>query len=388
MFKRLAIIALIIAFLGAPALEKNSANAAAVIDLDPPRAASVVFARDASTGGKVIISWRIPADPDLVAFKIYRSTTSGCAGDLIGTVNAETNSYQDSGLANGTVYYYAVASLDNGNNEGLSEQVSSTPSSNTTQALYPEKTLLRFHERSTVYKADADGRTLRAVSSRVFSANNYSFNDVLVIPISWQDSFYYGGADIYRDGTLIKGTGQETVYIIEDAKKRPFSSKAIFEELGYKFSNVNEIPVSDSGLVDAIDSYATGYPISASGIHTNGALIKVGGDNTVYFLQGGQKKAISSVSIFSSHNFDFDDVVNVSVSELNAYFTGSNLKFMDSVLVKGNAAAVYAIDNNSADRIPFRSAVEFIGMGYDFSNVYSISDTELGDYSLASPLPV
>lgn len=385
MLKKLAITVLGALVLALPAA---GAKAAAVIDLDPPRPASVVFARDASTGGKVIISWKIPSDSDLVGFKIYRSTAAGCYGDAVATVSAETDSYQDSGLSNGTAYCYTVASLDNSNNESFSEQAFSTPSSNTTQALYPAKTLLRFEKRSTVYKADSNGRTLHPVSRRVFDANGYEFNDCLVIPIEWQDSFNYGGADIFRDGTLIKAASQETVYIIEDGKKRPFSSKAIFEELGYKFGNVNEVPISDSGLSDAIDNYATGNPINSSGSHVNGALIKVSGDNTVYVLKSGQKRAISSISIFLSHGYSFDDVVNVAVSELNGYATGANLKFMDSSLVKGNTATVYAINNNSADRIPFRSAAEFMGLGYNFGNVFSISDAELTGYNLTSPLPV
>jgi len=386
-FKKIMIGAIGAMILAAPAIKPLTVLAGT--DLSPSQVPSTVFSRNAATGGKVIISWKIPADSDLAAFKIYRSNTSGCTGDLIATVSADTSSYQDSGIYNGETYYYTVSSLDNANNEAFAKQISSTPSYDENSMLYPEKTLLRFEGRSTVYKTDSGGRTLRAVSKMVFDINKYSFNDVLTIPIAWQDSFRYGGSDTYRDGTLIRAAGQETVYIIENGLKRPFSSKAIFDALGYSFDNVNEVPLTGSASTDAIDGYATGDPIVSYGTHTSGTLVKTSGDDTVYLIQSGQKKPIGSVSVFLSYNFDFDDVVEVSVSELNGYQTGSVLKFMDGTLVKGTADAIYAINDSSSERIPFRSMIEFAGLGYSLSNVVSISDSELSSkYILASPFPV
>lgn len=357
------------------------------VDLDPPRAPSVVFPRNAATGGKVILSWRIPTDPDLKGFNIYRSTTSGSQGTLLVTTDSGTNSIQDSGLTDSTTYYYTVASFDAANNEAFAPQVSSTPTTNSA-ALYPDDALIRFEDRPTVYKIGTNGRTIHSVSSRVFSINGYSFDDVLVIPIEWQNSFSASGSDTYRDGTLLRGDGQKTVYVLENGKKRPFASEAIFTDLGYKFGNVNVVPQANSGHADSIESYETGNPISATGIHPNGTLIRSNDDQTVYLLSGGQKKPISSASIFNSYNFDFNEVVTVSGSELNGYATAANLKFNDGSLLKGTGSTVYAVNNDSADRIPFASLVSFIGLGYDFGNVVSVSDAELTGYNIASELPI
>jgi len=359
----------------------------ATMDLDPPRAPSVVFPRNAATGGKVILKWQIPVDPTLVGFKVYRTTISGSLGDLLVTLNAGTSSIQDAGLTDGTTYYYTVASFDANNNESFAAQVSATPTTNSA-ALYPEKTLLRFEGRSTVYKVNLNGRTLSPVSRRVFDTNRYDFDDVLVIPIEWQSSFSYGSADTFRDGSLLKGAGQLTVYVLEDSKKRPFVSQAVFEGLGYSFSNVNEIPVTNSGLADAIDSYETGVIINSTGSHPSGTLIRVASDYTVYLVEGNQKKPISSASIFNSYHYDFSDVVIIPVSELNIYTTSSNLKFMDSALIKGNTQAVYVVDNNSSEMIPFRSAVELVGLGYNFGNVISVSDADVANYTIVSPFAV
>ena len=93
--------------------------------------------------GKATLSWTNPADTDLAGIKVYRSTTAGTLGDLTTTINSTTTtSYENTGLSNGTTYYYTVRAFDASNNSSTNTaQVSVTPSvtsTATTSAVLPE----------------------------------------------------------------------------------------------------------------------------------------------------------------------------------------------------------------------------------------------------------
>jgi predicted phage tail protein len=79
-----------------------------------------------SNGGYVDLSWSANGEADLAGHAVYRSTTSG--GPYVKVASASVAFYRDSGLSNGTSYYYVVTSLDAAGNESpRSAQVSATP---------------------------------------------------------------------------------------------------------------------------------------------------------------------------------------------------------------------------------------------------------------------
>ena len=86
----------------------------------------------ASTGDEqVTLTWSLNTESDLSYYKIYRNTTSGftpISSDFIASVNHPDTTYTDTGLANGTTYYYRITAVDASENEsGYSREASATP---------------------------------------------------------------------------------------------------------------------------------------------------------------------------------------------------------------------------------------------------------------------
>lgn len=102
----------------------------AATDTTPPSAPTSQSVTDQGTSGKVKVAWTNPTDSDFAKIKVYRSTTSGTVGTAITTIDSKiTTSYEDTGLTNGTKYYYVVRALDTSSNESTNTtQVSATPS--------------------------------------------------------------------------------------------------------------------------------------------------------------------------------------------------------------------------------------------------------------------
>ena len=64
---------------------------------------------------------------DLTGYKLYRSTVSGGAYSLVAETDASTTTYTDTGLSNGTTYYYVVQAVYDEGNSPYSNEASATP---------------------------------------------------------------------------------------------------------------------------------------------------------------------------------------------------------------------------------------------------------------------
>src|SRR4051794_30532162 len=90
-----------------------------------PRPGAPVDLLASPGNGVVVLSWAAPSSTSaIVAYRIYRSTTVGVHGALVGTTPAMT--FSDTSVANGTTYYYAVAAV-NASGEGGASGLSTIP---------------------------------------------------------------------------------------------------------------------------------------------------------------------------------------------------------------------------------------------------------------------
>jgi hypothetical protein len=81
----------------------------------------------AATAGNASVSLSWAASSGATGYNIYRSTTSGGEGTTAVATTGST-SYTDTGLTNGTKYYYKVAATNGGGTSAQSSEVSATPS--------------------------------------------------------------------------------------------------------------------------------------------------------------------------------------------------------------------------------------------------------------------
>jgi 6-phosphogluconolactonase (cycloisomerase 2 family) len=79
--------------------------------------------------GTVLLTWVQPTQPTgATGYKIYRSTASGTLGTLIATIGSGTTlTYRDTGLTNGTTYYYTVNPVFAQGDANVGVQVAATP---------------------------------------------------------------------------------------------------------------------------------------------------------------------------------------------------------------------------------------------------------------------
>jgi len=107
--------------------ESGYSNEASATPVDlPPAAPTGLGATPGNTTAE--LDWNDNTDPDLDGYNVYRSTTSGSGYSQINVSLVSTSNYTDTGLTNGTPYYYVVTAVDLGTNEsGNSNEASATP---------------------------------------------------------------------------------------------------------------------------------------------------------------------------------------------------------------------------------------------------------------------
>ena len=79
----------------------------------------------AATAGNTQVSVSWTASPGATSYYVKRATVNGGPYTTVG--NVTTTSYANTGLTNGTIYYYVVTALNPGGESGISSQVSAAP---------------------------------------------------------------------------------------------------------------------------------------------------------------------------------------------------------------------------------------------------------------------
>jgi fibronectin type 3 domain-containing protein len=106
---------------GESAPSAESAPATPTGTISPPSAPSGLTA----SGGNATVALSWSAVAGATSYNIYRSTSSGA--EVLVASNVSTNSFTDSGLTNGTTYFYQVTAVNSGGESARSAEVSGRP---------------------------------------------------------------------------------------------------------------------------------------------------------------------------------------------------------------------------------------------------------------------
>ena len=214
------------------------------------------------------------------------------------------------------------------------------------------------------------------------------------------------------DGTLIKVPGNPKIYVIENCKKKWIRTAEEFKTKNYNWSNIKE---ASSETVNAYSNYLeatakllrsaghnkvyrvingkrlwvpTASAFNAQGLKWNeiedtseaevnqypeAKLLQVDGDSKIYYITGaGLKRHIPNSQVFLSYNNNWNDVVKVSNTELNAY--------PDNILIKAKGNyKVYKLENGKKRWI--KTARAFNRMGFDWLKIMTVNNVELDAYA-------
>ncbi len=196
-----------------------------------------------------------------------------------------------------------------------------------------------------------------------YNIENYSFS--ISVKLS--------GVKIYSDGSLLRASDDEKVYLIKNGAKKWITSPAVFALNEYKWSDIILVVPKE------LELYENGEDIIFSKLRKDGSLIKNAGSK-IYLIENGKKRWITTAEVFVSNGYDWNDVSTVFDEELALHPDGENI-YVDiesGSLVKGNGIKIYLIENGKKRWIT--TAEVFVSNGYDWGDIIIVSEEELGLY--------
>ncbi|MBI1754726.1 hypothetical protein HY250_01410 [Candidatus Azambacteria bacterium] len=174
----------------------------------------------------------------------------------------------------------------------------------------------------------------------------------------------FGGSTMVRfrqatdlpDGTILRSSDGQEVYIIKDGKRRHIPSARAFEDMGLKWDNIN---IMSQAVVDA---------------YADSSLIRSSDNPAVYIVSGGKKRHVADPSAFEAQGLDWSDVTVISPRELAYYSTVSNV----TLLRASGDAKVYFISGGKRQWIPSESV--FNRRGFKWEDIVTVDETERDNY--------
>jgi hypothetical protein len=198
--------------------------------------------------------------------------------------------------------------------------------------------------------------TTRFKTANVVDLNSFDFAAL--------DHGSRGTAVRFSDYSLVR-TETGTTYLIDGTTKRRISSPAAFAAIGF-----NPEEVEDASEADLTD-YADGPVLDATDDHALGELLQDASTGGIWYAVSGQKHALLDRVLLDS-NFAGRPVRKADGAEIAALSDAGPVLIADGTLVMtaGNPS-VYLISGGK--KRPFATQDDFLGLGFSFSRVHSIS---------------
>ena len=172
----------------------------------------------------------------------------------------------------------------------------------------------------------------------------------------------------YPDGSLLQITGEPTIYLIQDGKKRNLNVTAKqFAQLGFDFARVRVVEESDLNIYQEADAVKYG---------PDKQLLSDG--RRVFLIQGGKKRWVPSGALFVALGYGWSKV-KLAPADLKNYLDGAVLSYPDGTLLQAaGQEAVYLVEGGKPKR--FISAEIFLNLKYGWSKIKKIPAEELAYY--------
>jgi len=236
--------------------------------------------------------------------------------------------------------------------------------------IYPDGSLLKEFDSFAVYYIDNREKRHLDITGGEFT--RMGFDNSKIVNVFKSDlSLYKEGKSIKYapDGKLLKDANSN-IYLIRNGKKMKFTSAKLFEFLGYKWKNVK----TDENIGLYLDGEIMLYP--------DKSLVTTKSDYNVYYIDGKQKRKITSDTLFDKLGYKRKDIITIEDSELSRFPSAKNMIYPNGTLIRQeNNPSVYVIENGNIRIFP--SAELFLKLGYKWKNVITIKADEFRDYRYA-----
>lgn len=242
---------------------------------------------------------------------------------------------------------------------------------------YPDGALLQEKGSPGIWLIQYDKK--RAFMSKAAFLSRYNLDKVIEVTHNDLEKYETGDPIKFAQYSLLRSP-KGTVYLLVDDTKRGITSSAVFKKIGFNKEEVVDVDWSDLNLIPE------SQPITEKDIYPTGALLQNNKTGGVYFVYAGLKYPLLGKELLTI-NFPKKKIIPTKPQELEAWPTGDPIKIKDGELVKATGnSSVYVISNGQ--RRAIASAEAFVGLGYKWEYVKTVSEKVLSLHPEGEPLDI
>lgn len=240
---------------------------------------------------------------------------------------------------------------------------------------YPDGSLLQAKGQPGVWLIQ-NGKK-RPFTSKGALTSRFDLSRILMVNASELDKYPKGDPIKFPQYSVVRSPAG-ALYLLVDNFKRGFTSKEAFRRIG-----INPEEIMNASFED-LELYAKGADITATTSYPTGALLQDQKSGGIYWVENDSKYPVPD-RIFLRTKFRYKAITAADPKKLSLYNTMPPVKFDDGVLLKSDiSSAVYVLVNG--ERRPFIKGEDFEYYGYKWTNVISIPDRLLISYPLGDPI--
>jgi hypothetical protein len=335
-------------------------------DTTPP-ATPAEFSYQLTAPTEVTLTWVDPK-ADFHHTRVSRTENKLEPGAILSELIV-TGKYADKAVSIGKTYYYYLEAVDAAGNSSKTSELlkvtvtGSTSGPSATSGVSPEKypsgLLFKYADNATVYLLK-NGIKYPITDFSVFK--NYVSGNRSIVTIPSSVSFDSGSNLSLKSGTLIKSKSADTVYLVIENKKRPFTSAEEFLGLGYRFHQIQAV---DDTAVAAMET-------TTDLARPSGTIFQYAGKTTIYMLEGGKKRAFPSLAVVKAW---VDPTYVITMLDSEIYPDGATMLLPSGVMVKGTSSTIYLVFDGTLR--PLASTKIMTNLGFKSSQVIKVSASDL-----------
>lgn len=247
--------------------------------------------------------------------------------------------------------------------------------------IHPDGSVITTKTTGTVWLIE-DGKKREIRTDYIYEAMGLPWRKMLHRVLPDEIGRYPDGEPIttYPSGTLFR-TGDGKVYVVGEGKTlRHIPSEEIFNALNYQwkyayavFPELESFYAKDEAW--QLDSTSKSYLTK----HPDGTFIKTWDNPSIYLVENGEKRWVTSPEVFESHNYGWDKVITINSEEMRDYTEGPHFnKMRDRSLMLGSNGKVYVVSDGKKKWITTENI--FNDLGYKWDQVKRVDDAHISAY--------
>jgi len=229
---------------------------------------------------------------------------------------------------------------------------------------YPNGSLILAPDRK-VYVL-REGKRRWVPSPLIFEAR-YKWESIIPVSQEIINSYTEGENEYYPDGLLIRGSGHK-VYMMQNNVKQHIGSPEVFESYGLSWNQIKRAGDTEINLIPEMGSFNTVK------VYREGSLIGNRRTGEIYRVNSqGVLEYIVSPNIFLSWGYNWNNVIRLSDNVVNQYSRVGRLGFNNGALIL-YGGRVYLIENGLKKWVTTLDV--FNSRGYRWNNVARVTEDE------------